>query len=96
MQTLGKQEPVEPDDAPCKVLDTGKYKKMKKGQKLQNEARQSYVFSTALLFNEIYLSIKFRDDISYSFRIMSRVKFFVCLFGFLRHVNTFCFVCLFA
>jgi hypothetical protein len=32
------------------------------------------VFCTALLFNEIYLSIKFRDDISYSFRVMSRVK----------------------
>jgi hypothetical protein len=42
---------------------------MNKGQKLQNKARQSYVLYTALLFNEIYLSIKFRDDISYSFII---------------------------
>jgi hypothetical protein len=29
---------------PEKVLDTGKYKKINKGQKLQNKARQSYVF----------------------------------------------------
>jgi hypothetical protein len=56
---------------PEKVLDTGKYKKKKnKGQKLQNKARRSYVFCTALLFNEIYLAIKFPDDI----RVMSRLK----------------------
>jgi hypothetical protein len=74
--TKCKQEPVEPGDALEKVLGTGKY--IKKCTKDKNsKIRQGRVmfFCTALLFNEIYLSIKFCDDISYSFRGMSRVKF---------------------
>jgi hypothetical protein len=33
------------------------------------------VFSTALLYNEIYLPTNFHVDISYSFRVMSLTKF---------------------
>jgi hypothetical protein len=50
-----------------KVLDTGMYKKNYERAKTPNKARQLCFFCTALLFNEIYLSIKFRDDICYSF-----------------------------
>jgi hypothetical protein len=69
-----KQEPVEPGMLPEKVLDTGKYKKINKGQTLQNTKRQSYVFSTALLLIEIYLPTTFHVDISYTLRVMSWVN----------------------
>jgi hypothetical protein len=36
---------------PEKFLDTGKYVKMNKGLKPQNQARECYVFCTALLLD---------------------------------------------
>jgi hypothetical protein len=60
---------------PEKVLDTGKYKKINKGKNSKIKQGKVMFFCTALLFNEIYLSIKLCDDISYSFRVMSWVKF---------------------
>jgi hypothetical protein len=58
------------------VLDKGKYKKNDQSAKTP-KIRQGrvMVLCTELLFNEIYLSINVRDDISYSFRVMSRIKF---------------------
>jgi hypothetical protein len=58
---------------PEKVLDTGKYKKIKKGKTPKLGKAELCFFCNALLFIEIYLSI--HDDIFYSFRVMSRVKF---------------------
>jgi hypothetical protein len=56
---------------PEKVLDTGKYKKNEQRAKTPKLGKAELCFfCTALLFNEIYLSIKFPDDI----RVMSRVK----------------------